>query len=295
MMTGTGKQPVLVYYVRMLAYMLIALGLRLAALAPLACLVLFDGWQRILALLCPLLLVLVVLPMRRSFAQAAVQTPCHFSFDTAFSFSRYGEKLSRELLHLLHVIKWGIPMAGLLAGAYYCYTAVDALTIFQTINDLGNGCAALFGLSTANNFMLGIGVLGGVLGLGAAVWAWGVLRCSAERYLWALGADRKELRARLKGRRMQQLLVGLINLALLIPFLCISISAVKSALSDASTLLMMAITTGELPKLDLVSAALPVAGAFFALYLPLLPLRRWMTAAFAMRKPCAKAEKKVSA
>jgi len=39
----------------------------------------------------------------------------------------------------------------------------------------------------------------------------------------------------------------------------------------------------------------PVAGAFIALYLPLLPLRRWNTAAFAMRKPHVKAEKKVSA
>ena len=86
-----------------------------------------------------------------------------------------------------------------------------------------------------------------------------------------------------------------LNLILLLPFLAAAGWALKNTLSDVSTLLMMAITTGELPKLDLVSAALPVAAAFFGLYLPLLPLRRWNTAAFAMRKPRVKTEKKASA
>ena len=71
--------------------------------------------------------------------------------------------------------------------------------------------------------------------------------------------------------------------------------ALKGALSDTSTLLMMAVANGALPKLDLVSAALPAAAAFVGLYLPLLPLRRWNTAAFAMGKPRVKADKKVSA
>jgi len=294
-MTETGKQKAFVFYVRTLVYTLIALALRAAVIAPLACLFVFDGWKRGLALVCPLLAVFVVLPLRYSFAQAMTQSPRRFSFDAAFSFSRYGEKLKEGLLHALHVIKWGIPMAALLAGAYYCYTAVDALTIFQTINDLGNGCAQLFGLSTANNFMLGIGVVGAVLGLGVLIWMWGVARNSANRYLWAVSANRAEIRSRLKGRRLMQLLTAIVNLLLWVPFLMVSACAVKNALSDASTMLMMAITTGSLPKLDLVSAALPVALAFMGLYLPLLPMRRWNTAAFAMRKPRAKADKKVSA
>jgi len=70
---------------------------------------------------------------------------------------------------------------------------------------------------------------------------------------------------------------------------------VKTALSDLSTMLMMAITTGELPTVDLIAVAMPAAGAFIALYLPLLPLRRWNTAAFALRKRCNKAEKKAEA
>lgn len=299
-MTEIKKQNAFVFYVRTLAYTLIALALRAAALAPLACLFVFEGWQRWLAVLCPVLLVLVVLPLRASFAQTMTQIPRRFSFDTAFSFAHYGAKLGRELLHAVRVALWGIPMALLLAGAYYCYTMVDALTIFQTINDVGNACAQLLKLSTANNFMLGVGVAGAVLGLGALIWLWGMVRCSAGRYIWAdaIRTDRiprAEIKRRLSSRRLPQLGTALVNLILWIPFLTVIGCALKGALSDVSTLLMMAITTGELPRLDLVHAAMPVAGAFFGLYLPLLPLRRWNTAAFAMRKPKVKAEKKAEA
>lgn len=299
-MTENKKQNAFVFYVRTLAYTLIALALRAAVLAPLACLFVFEGWKRGLAVLCPVLAVLVVLPLRASFAQAMMKTPRSFSFDTAFSFANYGEKLKLGLLSVLRVVLWGIPMALLLAGAYYCYTMVDALTIFQTINDLGNGCAGLFGLSTANNFMLGVGAVGAVLGLGVVIWLWGVMRGSANRYLWAEAirtgcSPRTEIRRLLKGRRLAQLGAAIVNLMLWIPFLLTIGCALKGAVSDASTMLMMAITAGVLPKLDLVNAALPVAAAFALLYLPLLPLRRWNTAAFAARKPRAKAEKKAEA
>lgn len=299
-MTEIKKQNAFVFYVRTLAYTLIALALRAAVLAPLACLFLFEGWKRGLAVLCPVLAVLVVLPLRASFAQAMMKNPRAFSLDTAFSFANYGEKLKLGLLSVLRVVLWGIPMALLLAGAYYCYTMVDALTIFQTINDLGNGCAQFLKLSTANNFMLGVGVVGAALGLGVAVWMWGVMRGSANRYIWAdaISNDRiprAEIRRRLKGRRLAQLGVAIVNLILWIPFLLAVGCALKGAVSDASTMLMMAITTGELPKLDLVNAALPVAAAFALLYLPLLPLRRWNAAAFAARKPRVKAEKKAEA
>ena len=104
-----------------------------------------------------------------------------------------------------------------------------------------------------------------------------------------------EMRRRLQGRRLKQLGIAILNLILWIPFLYVSAGALKGAVSDASTMLMMAITTGQLPTADLVAAAVPVAGAFALLYLPLAPLRRWNTAAFAARKPRIKAEKKVAA
>lgn len=299
-MTEIKKQNAFVFYVRMLAYTLIALALRAVVAAPVACLFVFEDWKRILAVLCPVLAVLVVLPLRASFAQTMMSGTRHFGFDAAFSFDHYGQKLRQGLLHALHIALWGIPTALMAAGMYYCYTMVDALTIFQTINDLGNGCAQLLNLTTANNFMLGVGAVGAVLGLGVLIWLLGIARCSANRYLWAQairtnGNPRTEIRRRLKGRRLAQLGVAIVNLILWIPFLLVSACALKNAFSDASTMLMMAITTGVLPKLDLISTVMPVAAAFVLLYLPLLPLRRWNTAAFAARKPRVKAEKKAEA
>lgn len=316
-MTANGKQNAFVFYVRTLIYTLMALGLRLIAAAPLTCLFVFDDWKRWLAALCPVMVILGLLPLRYSFAQAMTAKPRHFSFDTAFSFSHYGEKLREALIHDLHVIKWGIPLAIMLAAAGYAYTQVDALTLFQTINDLGNFCgealakaagwlAGLTGadsvavVTNANNFMLGVMAVAAVFGLGVLIWLWGAVRNSASRYIWAVAAstDRvphAEMRRRLQGRRLKQLGLAILNLILWIPFLYVSAGALKGAVSDASTMIMMAITTGQLPTADLVAAAVPVAGAFALLYLPLVPLRRWNTAAFAARKPRIKAEKKVSA
>jgi len=314
-MTVQGKQNAFVFYVRMLVYMLMALIMRVIALAPLACLFVCEGWQRWLAVLCPVMVIFVILPLRYSFAQAVTLRPRRFSFDTAFSFSHYGEKLKESLIHALHVIKWGIPLAAMAVGAFYCYTQVDALTLFQTVNELGNTCAQLLtgaanwlaGLTggtavvmTSNNFMLGAGAVAAVFGLGALIWLWGAVRNSASRYIWAIAASsdrvpRAEMRRRLQDRRLRQMGIALINLILWIPFLYVTFGAVKTALSDLSTMLMMAITTGELPTVDLIAVAMPAAGAFIALYLPLLPLRRWNTAAFALRKRCNKAEKKAEA
>lgn len=296
------KQNVLVFYVSTLVYTLIALFLRVVAIAPLACLVLFEmgQWQHWLWLLSPVLLVFLVLPLRCSFAQAMTAQPRCFSFDAAFDFSRYGEKLKGGLLYAVHVIKWGIPMALLMALGYYWYTQVDYLELYQTVDGLGNLCAQVFGLGTANNFMLGLAATAAIFGLGLLIWAWGVARNSASRYLWAIavrnGCEPKaETSRRLKGRRMEQLGVALVNGLLWVPFVWVTANAVRNAVSDLSTMLMMALTTGAMPKLDLVSLAVPVAFAFAALYLPILPLRRWNTAAFAVRERRVKAEKKAAA
>lgn len=299
-MMANEKQNAFVFYLRTLVYTWMALAVRVIALAPLACLFVFDDWKRALAVLCPVLVIFVVLPLRYSFAQAMTEQPRRFSFDTAFSFSRYGQKLKEGLVHILHVLKWGIPMAILLALGYYWYSEVDYLDMYLTVDELGNTCAQLFGMETANNFMLGVGAVMALFGLGVLIWMWGATRNSASRYLWAITVENgskphAEMRRRLKGRRLAQLAVAIINLILWVPFLCAAVCAAKSAASDLSTMLMMAITTGALPKMEIVGAAVPVAGAFAVLYLPLLPLRRWNTAAFALRKPRAKADKKVSA
>lgn len=304
----TVKQNPFVFYLCMLAYMVLALIVRVIAFAPLYCLTL-EGGLKWIALACPVLLIFFVLPLRYSFAEAVVQKKGErfFDFKTAFGFSNYGEKLTESILHALNVLKWGIPLAAMLGYAYYWYTGVDALTVLQSVTELGAwgnglwckvlGFVGVEAVPSANTMMDGVFVVLAVLGLGVLIWLWGAVRNSASRYIWVLAtrydrAPRVELRRRLMGRRMSQLGVAVINLILWAPFVVMALKALKSAVSDLSGVLMMAVMTGSMPAMDLASAIAPLAIAFFGLYLPLLPVRRWLTAAFAAherRKTPAKA------
>ena len=296
--TGKNQSP-LMFYLRMLLYMLTALVIRVVAFLPLAALV-QEGAAKWLALLCPAMLVFVVLPLRYSFAEALVQQPGErcFSLARAYHFGHYGEKLAESLLHALHVIKWGIPLAALMVYAMYWYNDVDALTMLQSITALGAGWASIrvgvgnfFGgdaVVPANTMMDGMFVIAMVVVLAVLIWLYGAVRNSASRYSWVLAtrndrAPRKELRRRLIGRRWKQLGVAVINLLLWVPFVVVLALTLKSAVSDLSTMLMMAITTGKLPAMDLAGVVLPLAAAFFGLYMTLLPVRRMLTAAFVVR------------
>lgn len=293
------KQNVLMIYLRMLGYTLLALLVRAVALLPLVCLFVLEGGARWLAVLCPVLMIFAVLPLRYSFAQAMVdvRNQRRFSFARAFTLEHYGEKLTESLLHALHVFKWGILLFAMLGYAYYCYSQVDALTLYESVANLGAwwqntvcAIANVFGANAvpaANAFMDGVVVLGLLLCAGVAVWLYGAVRNSASRYLWAQATledrePRVEIRRHLRGRRWMQLLMGLCNLVLWIPFVVCVASAAKTAVSDLSTMLMMAITTGYLPTDELMKMIAPTVLSFVLLYLPLVPVRRWITSAFAL-------------
>lgn len=304
MQQTTTKQNPLVFYLRMLLYMFIALLLRLAALCPLVCLFVFpqNSALRWLWLACPVLLVFFILPLRFSFAQAVVQPQRqrYFSFDIALGMDHYGEKLTESLLHVLHVVKWGIPFFAMLAVAAYWYSNVDLMTVLKTITAIGQGATSawyavvnffrgLFGAAALtmpkNNMMVGLFVLGAVLLVGALIWLYGAVRNSATRYIWAVCTrDNRELyterRRRLRGRRWRQLGVALINLVLCAPFLTVAGLSLTDVLSDASTQLM-SIVQGKKPLIDLTGVAMPLVLAFLLLYMPLLPVRRYLTASFA--------------
>lgn len=292
------KQNVVLKYLSTLGYVPLAMLLRLLAWLPLACLLL-DGGLRWLAVLCPLMLVFAVLPLRYSFAQAMAEGKAdgRFSIARAFNFEHYGEKLAESLLHVLHVLKWGVPLFAMFGYAFYCYSQVDALTLYQSVVDLGAWwqntlCSVknLFGgnaVAVANAFMDGVMALGVILCAGILVWMYGAVRNSASRYLWAQATaedrePRVEIRRRLRGRRWLQLLVGVCNLILWIPFVVFMASALKTAVSDLSTMLMMAITTGYLPTEEMIQMIVPAVQSFVLLYLPLIPVRRWMTCCFAL-------------
>lgn len=292
------KQNVVMKYLSLLVYVLLALLLRAVAWLPLGCLLL-EGGLRWLAVLCPLMVVFAVLPLRYSFAQAMAESKMHgrFSIARAFNVEHYGEKLAESLLHVLHVLKWGLPLAAMFGYAFYCYSQVDALTLYQSVVDLGAWwqntlCSVinLFGggaVPAANAFMDGVTALGAILCAGVLVWAYGAVRNSASRYLWAQATaedrePRVEIRRRLRGRRWVQLLVGVGNLILWIPFAVFMAASVKTAVSDLSTMLMMSITTGYLPSEELVKLIAPSVLSFVLLYLPLIPVRRWITCSFAL-------------
>ncbi len=302
------QNPVL-FYLNALLYTVIALVIRLAALAPLACL-LEEGAVRYVALLCPILLTFVVLPLRFSFAQAMVKENGirRFSLSEALSFSDYGEKLKESLMHAFHVIKWGIPLFALCAYGYLWYTEVDALTVMRSVTALGasasevwcsvhNFFAGLFGwaekVPVSSALMEGVYVVGGVVAAAALIWMYGAVRLSAWRYLWVLSERndrpaRADRRRRLRGRRMKQLLTALVNLVLIVPFVWVSAVVLSDAVNDLGSQLMMVIT-GSMPQVDWAGILTPMAVTFFALYLPLLPVRRWHTAGFAQGEPKRKA------
>ena len=297
------KQNPLVFYLWMLLYMLLALLIRAAAFAPLLA-VTADSALRWLWVLCPVLLLFIVLPLRYSFAEALVQREGErrFCIKEAFNFRHYGEKLAESILHALNVLKWGIPLAALLVYAAYWYSEVDALTVLQSMTALGAGWASLrvgvvnlFGgneAMPANTLMDGLFVIGLIVAAAVLIWLYGAVRNSANRYSWVLAtrsdfSPRSELRRRLIGRRWKQLGVAVVNLILWVPFLLVAACALKNVVSSLSTLLMMAITTGKLPALDLAGVVAPLAAAFFGLYLTLLPIRRWLTASFVMRSKTA--------
>ena len=292
----TEKHNPVVYYLKVLAYMILALALRAVAFAPLYCLTL-EGACRFAWVLCPVLLIFVVLPLRFSFAQAMVEGKENrtFCFAQAFSFSDYAEKLSQGFLHILHVLKWGLPMAVLAVVAYVWYTQVDAITVIRSITELGAWASGVwcsvanwFGAEmtpVVNGLVEGVYVVAAVIALAVLVWMIGVVRNSAFRYLWAI-AEKKdsvpsvERRRRLSGRRVTQLLVGLVNLLLVVPFLVVLFGQFKGIVNDLSNQLMM-VMIGGMPTVDLTGAVRPVALAFACLYLPLLPIRRMLTVAFA--------------
>lgn len=299
------KQNPFIFYLSMLLYMLLALLVRVIAFAPLY--VLFaEGTEslRCVALLCPVLLLFWVLPMRYSFADALVQSPGErsFSLKKAFGLSRYGEKLLESWLHAVNVLKWGVPMALLLGYFYRCYNEVDIVTLTKSIGSLGKAatdvwCAVanvflrLFGaepLVSLGGLLQGVYVIGGSVLLCVLLWVYGAVRNSSTRYIWVLAtrADRSprtETRRRLRTRRWQQFGIGLCNLLLWVPFLAVVPGICKNVLGGAADKLMLAVMQQSMPEIALSGAVLPLTLAFVFLYLPLLPLRRVLTASFATR------------
>ena len=274
--------------------------------APLLAIFLFaEGSSlRYLALLCPVLVVF-------RHAAAALQLRAgdggpqswqrRSTFSTAFSPSLYGEKVAEGLLFALHVIKWAVPLAAACGVLYYLYNDTEAFTLIKGITDFGVAITAVW--NGFLNFFAGIfggaksvtegGIVEGLFAICAIVGAcclflcWGIVRNSAYRYIWAEATEldknpRFEARRSLRGRRFQQLGVALINLLLLLPVLIALYVLIdpKQTIETLSTQYADALVS----QTALPAVAVPygkLAFVFFVCFLPLLPLRRMITAYFA--------------
>ena len=306
--TKQRRQNPLTFYLRTLLYMFMALVMRLVAFLPLGALLLFPAGSpfRWAAVLCPVLLIFFILPLRFSFAQALVQPARdrRFSFDVATGVSGYGEKLAESLLHALHIIKWGIPLGAMLGAIYYFYNNTDMITVMKGLSEMGAGVVT--GWSAVANFFIGIfggakmvpngGIMEGlytigvVLAIGVLILLWGAVRNSAYRFVWASATRAEknphaEARRRLRGRRWKQLGVALLNLILWAPALFVVATTLKEVAGGMSEALYGFIATKKLSMPELSNALYPLLFAFVVCYMPLLPVRRMLTAFFATRTP----------
>lgn len=131
-----------------------------------------------------------------------------------------------------------------------------------------------------------------LVGLGLLILLYGAVRNSATRYIWAVANHedrpvRREIRRRLRGRRMAQLGTALCNLLLCVPFLWLAALQLKDTFLELCQQLVLAMSWNGRPQIspDVVKTLLPLTLTFFLTYMPLLPARRILTAAFAVREP----------
>lgn len=304
---GLRQQNPLMFYLHTLLYMLMALLVRIITFAPLATLFIpsdlpFWPW---LSLLCPLLFIFLLLPWRFSFAQALVQNgpPRRFGLDAAFRLDQYGEKLWRSFVHFLSVLKWCLPLA--LYGLYgYSLKDLGLSDIMDQLTHLGLGVGdlvskvvtflrGLFGnitpLEIQGGWAEGLMALGAFLVLLLLVIAVGVMRNSATRYVWAYASryhrnPSSENRRRVKNRRWAQLGFALVNLLLWAPFLAgLSVVFSGGLPADLSSQFLLLLSGQPMDMSFLTQKIGHLLLAFFLLYLPLLPLRRRITAFFATK------------
>ena len=306
------RLPPPAYYALMVLYTLLGLVIRGVTLLPLWALIAFpqgSPWQYG-ALLFPILFIFLLLPLRFSFAEALVQSSGHrrFPFKKALNLRHYRKKLSESARHALNILKWGLPLIAVLGYVLYWAFKGD-IGLLRMFSDLGKAVTPIWGsmvnfirmvfgvgeaLTLEGGLLEGVIVLLVALILSLLPLYWGVARNSANRYIWAHAFHdgqnpRQEINRRLRGNRLRQLLFAGINLVMWAPFfICVysAYSSIAMAFSGAAAdmlTLMMYMRGGQLPDLPSMSAMFgPLLLGFFLLYIPLLPLRRYVTTRFAM-------------
>ena len=306
-------------YLPMAGYVLAALLVRAAAFSPLAVLWAVPTGSALqwIAVLCPLLLVFVVLPLRMSFAQAAMDAAQGggFSIRQAFNLTGYAGKLWAALKHALRVLLWSLPLLVFLGELFYLLFTVDLVGAIRTITAFGEGAAnaltgitnfvvGLFGGAGVQldfGFLEGLYVIASIGALALLVFLWGAWRCSVYRYLWvqhaAAGQRMGSITTAMRGHRVKQLLYGLYNAFLSLPTLLFALFVTLSMYDKADAMISAAFDTTQSFAASWFEALLTLLGMAIHLtitvgdllliaigvlvHLLILPLRRSATALLA--------------
>lgn len=155
----------------------------------------------------------IVVPLRNSFAEAMEKTSRkeNFSWKTCFSYKNYFEKIGFQVKQGLKLIPWALPIILLVSSLAYYYSNTDTLSFSHFFRVVGRN---VFGEGAG--LMEGFGVLFAAVLLCLAIFSFGVVRNSADRFLRmspiqnAILPD-AEIRRCLIKQRGPQFLIGLFN------------------------------------------------------------------------------------
>jgi hypothetical protein len=221
--------------------------IRLAALAPLTAL---ATRAKFVALLCPVMIVFAVMPLRFNTALALKRYVTGGKFFTAalLSFDHYQEKLKAALRQTGKILLFGIPMLAMLGFTLYMMQAVDVTVFLRMFMTLGG------------TFDKGVVQYIGIFLLLIIPVAIGAGLHSADRFLYPSGHRLP------KGKAFEHLRAVNGSFLLFLPVVLLLIAAVWVSAPRYITSMFKDIS-GFRPA----SVMLLAAGCF---YIPVLPLRK---------------------
>ena len=208
-------------------------------------------------------------------AEYALKNGGSFSSVHLISFSGYGQKLKAVFMQGLHLLPWALPLfAGLGVGWYLLYGVEDGTQVLRLFINLGKVLGPEYG------FMEGIYMIVAFAGLLLLILLFGMMRNGMLRFVWAKAGGnyktaRREMLRRLKGHRLGQFAVSLIQSLLLLPVIVPAGYMGWRVLRDFIKTLRFDLTKMAEPQMFFGALAVIIL-----LYLPLLPLRKALQAQY---------------
>lgn len=246
----------------------------LIALAPL--LFLSVPQAAPLAWLCPVLFVLLVLPMRQNAAQAlaSLLDGTGYPLLQVVSFQDYGRQAAVQPAAGLCLVVWGLPCLAVTVGMSMAYNGlVDAFTLMRFFMDLGGGKFTQGLLVGFGIYALTVMVLLGGHGVSVLAAAWGRAQAPRQRRAGTPPAP--------AGSQPGGALTY-------VPFL-VAVALIGRGYVSQLVAAVSGLATGSVTLPPLTDNLYLVGIAFLVLLCPLLPLKALIPAAFAQALPSKKA------